>query len=147
MFITERNDEHEEAIHWRTDHSDHERIVSRLGDQGAVPRVRHTKKLLAEAMLGTEALKAAWVASADCREQARGRALRSETAISERRVCSIIGLCRATQRYEPCYSVENDRLIERIRNITLEHLRFGYRRDRQHPRREGSNRINNKRHC
>lgn len=63
--------------------------------------------------------------------------MRSETAISERRACSLVGLCRATQRYEPRYSVENDALAEQIREFALERRRFGYRRVHQLLRREG----------
>lgn len=69
--------------------------------------------------------------------------MRSETPISERRACSLVGLCRATQRYEPRYSAENDALAERIRDIAFERRRFGYRRVHQLLRREGTE-VNHK---
>ncbi len=63
--------------------------------------------------------------------------MRSQIAISERRACSLVGLCRATLRYAPQCSVEDAELTERIRDIALERRRFGYRRVHQLLRREG----------
>jgi len=69
--------------------------------------------------------------------------MRSETAISERRACSLVGLCRATLRYESQRSVDDAELTERIRDIALKRRRFGYRRVHRLLRREGTE-VNHK---
>ncbi|KUJ82701.1 transposase, partial [Microbulbifer sp. ZGT114] len=62
--------------------------------------------------------------------------MQSETTISERRACSLVGLSRASMRYQPQKAVESN-LSERIKAIALERRRFGYRRVHQMLRREG----------
>lgn len=60
----------------------------------------------------------------------------SQTAVSERRACSLVGLNRATMRYRS-QSPEETELTERIKAIAYERRRFGYRRVHQLLRREG----------
>ncbi|SFC41171.1 HTH-like domain-containing protein [Microbulbifer thermotolerans] len=62
--------------------------------------------------------------------------MRSETTISERRACSLVGLSRASMRYQSKKATESE-LAERIKEIALERRRFGYRRVHQMLRREG----------
>lgn len=67
----------------------------------------------------------------------------SETPISERRACSLVGLSRATMRYQ-CHRSPGEReLTERIKAIAFERRRFGYRRVHQLLRREGTE-VNHK---
>ena len=68
----------------------------------------------------------------------------SETTISERRACSLVGLSRATMRYQSQRSPQEQALKERIKSIALERRRFGYRRVHQLLRREGTE-VNHKR--
>lgn len=67
----------------------------------------------------------------------------SETAISERKACSLVGLSRATMRYQSQRSREERELTERIKAIAFERRRFGYRRVHQLLRREGAE-VNHK---
>ena len=67
----------------------------------------------------------------------------SETAISERKACSLVGLSRATMRYQSQRSPEERELTERIKAIAFERRRFGYRRVHQLLRREGAE-VNHK---
>jgi len=60
----------------------------------------------------------------------------SQTAISERRACSLVGLNRATMRYQNQSRQETD-LVQRIKAIAFERRRFVYRRVHQLLRREG----------
>lgn len=60
----------------------------------------------------------------------------SQTAISERRACSLVGLNRATMRYQS-QSIQETDLVQRIKAIAFERRRFGYRRVHQLLRREG----------
>uniref|UniRef100_I1XGN0 Transposase n=1 Tax=Methylophaga nitratireducenticrescens TaxID=754476 RepID=I1XGN0_METNJ len=62
----------------------------------------------------------------------------SQTAISERRACSLVGLNRATMRYQSQSTQETD-LVQRIKAIAFE----GYRRVYQLLRREGRH-VNHK---
>ncbi len=62
--------------------------------------------------------------------------MQSETTISERMACSLVGLSRASMRYQP-RSTETPELADRIKAIALERRRFGYRRVHQMLRREG----------
>lgn len=50
----------------------------------------------------------------------------SETTISERKACSLVGLSRATMRYQSQRSPEERELTERIKAIAFERRRFGY---------------------
>ncbi|WP_220150133.1 IS3 family transposase [Marinobacter pelagius] len=103
------------------------------------------KKLLAESMLDTEALKAALnrklLTVGNKREAVR--TMLSETTISERKACSLVGLSRATMRYQSQRSPEERELTERIKTIAFERRRFGYRRVHQLLRREGAE-VNHK---
>ena len=67
----------------------------------------------------------------------------SETTISERKACSLVGLSRATMRYQSQRSPEERELTERIKAIAFERRRFGYRRVHQLLRREGAE-VNHK---
>jgi len=53
--------------------------------------------------------------------------MQSETAISERRGCQLVGLARSTLRYQPHRSVEEAQLQARIIELAQERRRFGYR--------------------
>ncbi|WP_152638828.1 IS3 family transposase, partial [Marinobacter santoriniensis] len=103
------------------------------------------KKLLAESMLDSEALKAALnrklLTVGNKREAVR--TMLSETMISERKACSLVGLSRATMRYQSQRSLEERELTERIKAIAFERRRFGYRRVHQLLRREGAE-VNHK---
>ena len=70
----------------------------------------------------------------------------SETAISKRKACSLVGLSRATMRYQPQRSPEERELTERIKAIAFERRRLGYRRVYQLLRREGAE-VNQKEVC
>jgi len=70
--------------------------------------------------------------------------MQSETAISERRACQLVGLARSTLRYQPHRSVEEAQLQARIIELAQERRRFGYRRIHALLRREG-HQINHKR--
>jgi putative transposase len=70
--------------------------------------------------------------------------MQSETAVSERRACQLVGLARSTLRYQPHRSVEDDQLQARIIELAQERRRFGYRRIHALLRREG-HQINHKR--
>ena len=61
----------------------------------------------------------------------------AETTISERRACSLVGLSRATMRYQSQRSPDECELTERIKTIAFIRRRFGYRRVHQLLRREG----------
>lgn len=67
----------------------------------------------------------------------------SETTVSERKACSLVGLSRATMRYQSQCSREEHVLKERIKDLALERRRFGYRRVHQLLRREGTQ-VNHK---
>ncbi len=54
--------------------------------------------------------------------------LRDRLSLSERRACEIAGQHRSTQRHEPKVVVEDGRLRERLREISRDHPRWGYRR-------------------
>ncbi len=59
-----------------------------------------------------------------------------QTQLSERKACSLVGLSRATLRYQPKLSVEDRASSDRIRPIVYERRRFGYRRALQVLRQE-----------
>jgi putative transposase len=54
--------------------------------------------------------------------------LRDRLSLSERRACEIAGQHRSTQRHEPKVVAEDGRLRERLREISRDHPRWGYRR-------------------
>ncbi len=67
----------------------------------------------------------------------------SQTAVSERKACSLVGLSRATMRYQAQHSLQECELTKRIKDLAFERRRFGYRRVHQLLRREGTE-VNHK---
>jgi putative transposase len=61
---------------------------------------------------------------------------RERYGLSERRACRLVGIGRATLRYEPRRG-EDERLRRRLRELAAERPRFGYRRLHALLRREG----------
>ena len=49
-----------------------------------------------------------------------------EKGLSHRRSCRLAALSRSTARYEP--SDKDEPLLKRIKELALEHIRYGYRR-------------------
>lgn len=70
--------------------------------------------------------------------------MRSETSISERRACRLVGIYRRTLRYTSEQSRETKVLQARIVELAQERRRFGYRRIHALLRREGIE-VNQKR--
>jgi len=70
--------------------------------------------------------------------------MQSETSVSERRACQLVGLSRSTLRYVPQISPDDGLLQGRIIELAQERRRFGYRRIHALLRREGFQ-INHKR--
>jgi len=70
--------------------------------------------------------------------------MRTETFISERRACDLVGIYRSTLRYESHQSRETKALQARIIELAQERRRFGYRRIHALLRREGQE-VNHKR--
>lgn len=70
--------------------------------------------------------------------------MRTETAISERRACELVGIYRSTLRYTRQQSTETSTLRARIVELAQERRRFGYRRIHALLRREGQS-VNHKR--
>jgi putative transposase len=54
--------------------------------------------------------------------------LKDRLSLSERRACEIAGQHRSTQRHVPGLVVDEERLRERLRGISADHPRWGYRR-------------------
>jgi len=54
--------------------------------------------------------------------------LQDRLAVSERRACRITGQHRSTQRHQPCRGDRDDALRARLRELSREHPRWGYRR-------------------
>lgn len=48
--------------------------------------------------------------------------------VSERRACAVVGQPRATQRYEPREPDDEKPLVKRMKQLSAEHPRYGYRR-------------------
>jgi len=65
-------------------------------------------------------------------------------AVSERRVCSVLGQARATQRHSSYVSDEEEQLAARIIEMATQYGRYGYRRITALLRREGW-KVNHKR--
>ena len=63
--------------------------------------------------------------------------LLQERAISERRGCALTGISRMGLRYRPRRRIKNEVLIERLRDISKQHKRYGYRRAWAVLKREG----------
>ncbi len=54
--------------------------------------------------------------------------LQGRLGLSERRACQITGRHRSTQRHRPSRGADrDDALRERLRRLSLEHPRWGYR--------------------
>jgi len=70
--------------------------------------------------------------------------MRTESAISERRACELVGIYRSTMRYAARQSAETTALRVRIIELAQERRRFGYRRIHALLRREGQV-VNHKR--
>lgn len=66
------------------------------------------------------------------------------TTLSERRACLLVGIHRASMRYQPHANREDEALLTRIKELALERRRFGYRRIYRLLRREGMD-VNHKR--
>jgi putative transposase len=54
--------------------------------------------------------------------------LQDRLALSERRACQIAGQHRSTQRNEPLRALDDDALRARLRKISRDRPRWGYRR-------------------
>ncbi len=63
--------------------------------------------------------------------------MQTDTSLSERRACQLVGLSRSTLRYESRHSEENEELKAKIVTIAQERRRFGYRRIHALLRRDG----------
>ncbi|MBN8901358.1 MAG: hypothetical protein J0H57_10030, partial [Rhodospirillales bacterium] len=86
------------------------------------------KKLLAEAVLDTAALKGLLTKNGRARRQARGCPhLRSAMAMSERRACTLIAADRTMVRYR-CRRPPEAELRARLHELANQRRRFGYRR-------------------
>nr|WP_319554438.1 IS3 family transposase [uncultured Vibrio sp.] len=104
------------------------------------------KKLLAETLLDAEALKIALSQKLLTVEDKRKavKVIQKGTQLSERRACLLVGIQRASLRYQPQANREDDKLQARIKELALERRRFGYRRIHRLLRREGFD-VNHKR--
>ena len=70
--------------------------------------------------------------------------MRTQTSISERRACRLVGISRTVFRYQATESVQSVVLQSRLVELAAERRRFGYRRLHVLIRREGI-RVNHKR--
>ncbi|HGS5435946.1 TPA: IS3 family transposase [Vibrio parahaemolyticus] len=104
------------------------------------------KKLLAETLLDAEALKIGSQPKVLTVEDKRKavKVIQKGTQLSERRACLLVGIQRASMRYQPQSNREDDKLQARIKELALERRRFGYRRIHRLLRREGFD-VNHKR--
>ncbi|MFH4676218.1 IS3 family transposase [Vibrio alginolyticus] len=104
------------------------------------------KKLLAETLLDAEALKIGSQPKVLTVEDKRKavKVIQKDTQLSERRACLLVGIQRASLRYQPQANREDDKLQARIKELALERRRFGYRRIHRLLRREGFD-VNHKR--
>nr|WP_255202929.1 IS3 family transposase [Vibrio natriegens] len=104
------------------------------------------KKLLAETLLDAEALKIGSQSKVLTVEDKRKavKVIQKDTQLSERRACLLVGIQRASMRYQPQANREDDKLQARIKELALERRRFGYRRIHRLLRREGFD-VNHKR--
>jgi putative transposase len=48
--------------------------------------------------------------------------------VSERKACEVVGQPRGTQRYEPAEADDEKALVKRMRELSADHPRYGYRR-------------------
>ncbi|MDX6029013.1 IS3 family transposase [Vibrio natriegens NBRC 15636 = ATCC 14048 = DSM 759] len=104
------------------------------------------KKLLAKTLLDAEALKIALSQKLLTVEDKRKavKIIQKGTQLSERRACLLVGIQRASLRYQPQANREDDKLQARIKELALERRRFGYRRIHRLLKREGFD-VNHKR--
>ncbi|MGY5337635.1 IS3 family transposase [Vibrio natriegens] len=104
------------------------------------------KKLLAKTLLDAEALKIALSPKVLTVEDKRKavKIIQKGTQLSERRACLLVGIQRASLRYQPQANREDDKLQARIKELALERRRFGYRRIHRLLKREGFD-VNHKR--
>jgi len=70
--------------------------------------------------------------------------MQSQTAISERQACALVGIYRSTLRYQSRLPDQDESLSSRIIELAQERRRFGYRRIHALLRREGIE-VNHKR--
>jgi len=70
--------------------------------------------------------------------------MQSQTAISERQACALVGIYRSTLRYQSRLPDQDKALSSRIVELAQERRRFGYRRIHALLRREGVE-VNHKR--
>jgi putative transposase len=63
--------------------------------------------------------------------------VRDRLGVSERWACRVVGQHRSTQRYEPSGAVDDAALRQRLREISAERPRWGYRRAHYRLREEG----------
>jgi len=54
--------------------------------------------------------------------------VQKELGVSERKACEVVGQPRSTQRYEPAEPDDEKALVKRMRELSAEHPRYGYRR-------------------
>jgi len=54
--------------------------------------------------------------------------VRGRFAVSERRICRVLGQHRSTQRYVPKGRSDEDRLVADMTEFTRQYGRYGYRR-------------------
>ncbi len=104
------------------------------------------KKLLANATLQTEALKAAINANPLSRQAKREAVLtiRGKVNISERNACRLVGLSRSSLHFKATPDCKNEGLTARLMDLAHERRRFGYRRLHALIEREGIH-VNHKR--
>ena len=63
--------------------------------------------------------------------------LQNRKGLSERRACQIVGQHRSTQRREPCIAADDAALRARLRKLSKDRPRWGYRRAHAQLREEG----------
>lgn len=68
-------------------------------------------------------------------------AMQEVTTISERKACLLVGINRASMRYQPQSKESDVELSARIQELALEKKKFGYRRIHHLLRREGTQRL------
>ena len=54
--------------------------------------------------------------------------MKKRLGVSERRACQVVGQPRSTQRYEPKEAEDEKPLVKRMKQLSAEHPRYGYRR-------------------
>ena len=54
--------------------------------------------------------------------------MQKELGVSERKACQVLGQARGTQRYQPAEPDGEKPLVKRMRELSAEHPRYGYRR-------------------